>query len=87
MFIHLGEDIIIQSEDVIAIMDGDLLNHSTIFNEFVQINTKNKRIVEIVKGMVKSIVVTENKIYFSPLSTITLKRRSQYVSELELLGE
>lgn len=86
MFIHLGEDIIIQSEDVIAIIDSSLMN-SVILEEFVKINNENNNIVEITDGAVKSIVVTKDRVYFSPFSTVTLKRRSQYVSELELLGE
>lgn len=87
MFIHLGENIVIQTKDVVAIIDGDQIKDSAILNEFVAMNTQTNNIIKISKGMVKSIVVTESKVYFSPLSTVTLKRRSQYVSELEIASE
>lgn len=87
VFIHLGENIVIEMKDVVAIIDGDLLKDSPILNEFVNMNHDNKKIVEISNGTAKSIVVTKNKVYFSPLSTVTLKRRSQYVSELEIISE
>lgn len=87
MFIHLGENIVIQTKDIIAIIDGDLLAKSSILSEFIHLNNKKSNIIEISNGTVKSIIVTKDKIYFSPLSTVTLKRRSQYVSELELIGE
>ncbi|WP_102348057.1 extracellular matrix regulator RemB [Bacillus sp. Marseille-P3661] len=86
MFIHLGEETVIQSKDVIAIIDGELINSSTILTEFIELNHSKNNIVEI-NGSIKSIVVTTNQIYFSPLATNTLKRRSQYISELEILGE
>jgi extracellular matrix regulatory protein B len=86
VFIHLGEETVIQSKDVIAIIDGELINSSTILNEFIELNHSKNNIVEI-NGSIKSIVVTTNQIYFSPLATSTLKRRSQYISELEILGE
>ena len=87
MFIHLGENIVIEMKEVVAIIDGDLLKDSAILNEFVNMNHNNKNIVEISNGPAKSIVVTKNKVYFSPLSAVTLKRRSQYVSELEITSE
>ncbi|WP_017756762.1 extracellular matrix regulator RemB [Calidifontibacillus oryziterrae] len=83
MFIHLGEDVIIQSDNVVAIIDSSLMN-SIILEEFVKKNYENNNIVEIVEGAVKSIVITKDCIYFSPFSTVTLKRRSQYISELEM---
>jgi hypothetical protein len=82
LFIHLGEDIVIRSEDVIAIIDAQLINSASIINEFLEGQRTNDNIVEISKGYVKSVVVTTGQVYFSPLSSITLKRRSQIISEL-----
>lgn len=87
MFLHLGEDIVLQTKDIIAIIDGNLVNESDILKEFIAVNEKNSNIYIISDGTVKSIVITENKIYFSPLTAVTLKRRSQYISELEMVNE
>ncbi|WP_458411495.1 extracellular matrix regulator RemB [Schinkia sp. CFF1] len=87
MFIHLGENIVIQAREMIAIIDGNLVDESTILREFVDINMGKKNIIKISNGSAKSIVITERNVYFSPLSTVTLKRRLQYISELEVNSE
>lgn len=87
MFLHLGEDIVLQTKDIVAIIDSNLVAESVILKEFIDANDKNNNIIHISEGTVKSIVVTENKVYFSPLTAVTLKRRSEYISELEMVNE
>lgn len=87
MFIHLGEELVIRSEDVIAIIDGQLAESSTIMSEFIKGQERAKNITEVSSGSVKSIVITKDGVYFSPLSSVTLKRRSQMISELEPFNE
>ncbi|WLR50869.1 DUF370 domain-containing protein [Bacillus tianshenii] len=87
MFIHLGEEIVIRSEDVIAIIDGQLIESSTIMSEFIRGQEREKGITEVSAGAAKSIVVTKDRVYFSPLSSVTLKRRSQMISDLEPFNE
>jgi hypothetical protein len=82
LFIHLGEDVVIRSEDVIAILDGQVVEAGDIIQEFLDSPKNKKSIISISEGYVKSIVVTINNIYFSPLSSVTLKKRSQMISEL-----
>lgn len=85
MFIHLGENVIVRSTDVITILDQRLLKSSSIVNEFMDYH--KSKIVEIASGKIKSIVVTVDKVYFSPLSSGTLKRRALHVSEIEKVFE
>lgn len=85
LFLHLGEDIVLRTKEIVAIIDSNLVQESVILKEFIDINDKN--IVHISDGTVKSIVVTENKVYFSPLTAVTLNRRSQYSFELEMVSE
>ncbi|MBE4907923.1 DUF370 domain-containing protein [Bacillus luteolus] len=85
MFIHLGENVIVRSCDVITILDRQLLKSSSIVNEFLDI--QKHQIVELANGDTKSVVITADKIYFSPLSTSTLKKRAQHVNELEKVFE
>ncbi|EKN68724.1 hypothetical protein M670_02770 [Schinkia azotoformans MEV2011] len=87
MFLHLGEDIVLQTKEIVAIIDSNLAEESEILKEFIDVNNKKNNIVHISDGTVKSIVVTENKVYFSPLTAVTLKRRSQYIYELEMVSE
>lgn len=81
LFIHLGENIVVRSSDVITILDRQLLKSSSIVMEFIEKNSK--QIIELANGDTKSIVVTADKIYFSPLSSSTLKKRAQHLLDIE----
>ncbi|MEH7237910.1 extracellular matrix regulator RemB [Bacillus sp. JJ1562] len=85
MFIHLGENVMVRSSDVITILDRQLLKSSSIVNEFLDV--QKDRVVELSNGNTKSVVVTVDKVYFSPLSSSTLKKRSQHVSDFESILE
>lgn len=87
LFLHLGEDIVLQTKEIVAIIDSNLAEESEILKEFIDVNDKKNNIVHISDGTVKSIVLTENKVYFSPLTAVTLNRRSQYIYELEMVSE
>ncbi|MFC4321684.1 extracellular matrix regulator RemB [Litchfieldia salsa] len=85
MFIHIGENVIIQSDDVVAILDRQLVKSSSIVSEFLEKQTQP--IVELTKIEYKSVVVTVDHIYFSPLSSSTLKKRAQLILDLESVLE
>ncbi|MDR4890504.1 DUF370 domain-containing protein [Bacillus sp. HNG] len=85
MFIHLGDNVMVRSSDVITILDRQLLKSSSIVNEFLDV--QKDRVVELSNGNTKSVVVTVDNVYFSPLSSSTLKKRSQQVSDFETILE
>lgn len=87
LFIHLGGDTIIRSKDVIAILNSDVKDSSSITKDFLQSHINKNNIQQISKDLIKSIVITHEKIYYSPISSVTLKRRAQAVSELECYTE
>jgi hypothetical protein len=87
LFLHLGEDIVLQTKDVVAIIDCHIVDESVILKEFIDVNTQKNNIIHISDGSVKSIVITGSKVYFSPMTAVTLKRRSEYMSELEIVNE
>ncbi|MBM7662206.1 hypothetical protein JOC85_003013 [Bacillus mesophilus] len=80
MFIHLGENVVVPIREIVAILDGQLFYSSTIVQEFIDGQSKTKEIIEISTTM-KTIIVTLNQIYFSPLASVTLKRRSTQLFE------
>ncbi|WP_018923297.1 extracellular matrix regulator RemB [Salsuginibacillus kocurii] len=82
MFIHLGGDEVIRSKDVIAILDYDSNEADGITVEFLQAKSKQDVII-ISEDLTKSVVVTESYVYYSPISSLTLKRRAQVISEFE----
>ncbi|SFB01575.1 MULTISPECIES: extracellular matrix regulator RemB [unclassified Bacillus (in: firmicutes)] len=77
MYIHLGEEILIQTKDIIAILDKDSFNSSTMAEEFLK--RKENTAINLAKGHFKSVVITLDKVYLSPLSSGTLKKRSSHM--------
>ncbi|WP_110928034.1 extracellular matrix regulator RemB [Bacillus massiliglaciei] len=75
MYLHIGDDILVNTKEIIAILDKKLLLSSPIMDEYLQ--KKGDFISSLTKKSVKSIVVTEKQIYYSPFATATLNKRSQ----------
>ncbi|WP_085522425.1 extracellular matrix regulator RemB [Tuberibacillus sp. Marseille-P3662] len=76
MFIHLGEDTIIRTAEVIAIFDYDLFNQEQENQLFIENNKLSKRVVDVGEASPKSVIITDEYVYFSPFSPSTLRRRS-----------
>ncbi|KOP71579.1 extracellular matrix regulator RemB [Cytobacillus solani] len=76
MYIHVGEDILVRSKDIIAILDKESVNSSKYIEEFLE--CQNDSVVNLSKGSFKSVVITSKKVYFSSLASGTLKRRTQH---------
>ncbi|MCL6612517.1 MAG: DUF370 domain-containing protein [Peptococcaceae bacterium] len=75
MFLHLGGDKIVPKKDIIAILDYKKGN-SAVTKEFIQI-AMDEGFVENISDpdKEKSYVITTEKIYISPISCNTLKKR------------
>jgi hypothetical protein len=78
MYLHIGEDILVNTDEIVAILDKKLLESSPIHAEFLQ--QKADITLHLAKNSVKSIVVTTKHVYYSPLASVTLKKRSQQYS-------
>ncbi|EYE88635.1 hypothetical protein Q428_06655 [Fervidicella metallireducens AeB] len=85
MFLHLGENVVIPLKEVIAIFD---INSTTSIDtrQFLKTAEEEGFIKRITKDEPKSFVVTEREkksiIYLSPISSVTLSKRSGFVDEL-----
>ncbi|MDD4237730.1 MAG: DUF370 domain-containing protein [Desulfotomaculaceae bacterium] len=81
MFLHLGGDVVVPKKDIIAILDHRT-KVSPATREFLEISKDEgfiKRISNNDKD--KSYVVTTKEIYISPISCITLRKRSDTFQE------
>lgn len=74
MYLHIGEDILVKTSEVVAILDKQLLHSSSVFREFL--DGREEMTVNLAKSSVKSIVITDKHVYYSPLASSTLKKRS-----------
>ncbi|MNB74382.1 hypothetical protein D3C81_133680 [compost metagenome] len=81
MYIHLGGEKIIRSSEMIAIFDISIEKSSKLSKQFVTAALQDKRLERIGEEEAKSIVVTQNAVYYSPISSSTLKKRSKILAD------
>lgn len=86
MFIHIGDDHLIRSREIIAIVEIDVMTSSTVMEEMLAYYQKNNRLIGS-KETAKSVIITNDKIYYSQLAVLTLKKRSSIVSMLSQTTE
>ncbi|HCJ59020.1 hypothetical protein SDC9_133823 [bioreactor metagenome] len=88
MFIHLGGDVVVPLKDIIAIMDIESSSVSQNTKEFLQTADDEDFIIKISKDSPKSFILSErdNKtvIYLSPISSVTLYKRSGFLNDVSL---
>ena len=86
MFLHIGGDIVVPMKNVIAILDIETTTLSKDTKEFLKIAEEEGFIEAISEDLPKSYIITEkekkSKIYLSPISSITLQKRSRYIEEI-----
>ena len=86
MFLHLGQDTIITTEDIIGIFDLDTSTVMKSTRDFLSTMTKAKRVVTVGYELPKSFVLTYDKktkektMYISPISSVTLLKRIENVN-------
>ncbi|MGG1314124.1 MULTISPECIES: extracellular matrix regulator RemB [Cohnella] len=82
MYIHLGGEKIIRTSQLVAIFDISIEQSSKLSRQFVAHARKNREVETIGDEEPKSIVVTEEKVYYSPISSSTLKKRAHQLLDL-----
>ena len=77
MFIHLGGDVVVIKKEVITILNQQLIRKNETNREFMRTAESEGFITRIgEKDNVNSVIVTTKKVYLSPISSMTLKKRS-----------
>jgi extracellular matrix regulatory protein B len=86
MFLHIGGDVVIPLKNVIAILDIDTTTISKDTKEFLKVAEEEGFIKSISTDLPKSFIITENdkksKIYLSPISSVTLQKRSGFIEDI-----
>jgi regulator of extracellular matrix RemA (YlzA/DUF370 family) len=76
MFLHIGGDTAVSLEELVAILDLETTKKEST-REFLSFAADEKMVVHIGKReREKSIIITSNRIYLSPISATTLLKRS-----------
>ncbi|MCM3764233.1 extracellular matrix regulator RemB [Neobacillus niacini] len=82
MYIHIGEDHSIRVNDIIAILDKASVKNSELLTEFLEHH--QDKLMNLSKNPFKSVVVTFDKVYLSPIASGTLRKRSNQVTIQEI---
>ena len=79
MFLHLGNNILVNSKDIIGIFDLDNVTVTKTSREYLNKAEKQGEIEYVTYELPKSFILTtkqnKNKIYISQLSVSTLNKR------------
>ena len=73
MYVHIGENILVRTSEIITILDKQTVASSPISKEFLE---RQKAMTNGKSSSYKSIVITKDTIYFSPIASNTLKKRA-----------
>lgn len=91
MYLHLGQDIVVRSSDIIGIFDIENTSVSKSTKEYLGEQEKRQRVVNVSTELPKSFIVCSDEknkreitVYISQISCATLKKRSGYVDRLGL---
>ena len=84
MYLHLGADVVVKKDDIIAIMDMESSSLSRTTKEFLKNEEMMVRVINVdVENLPKSYVLVKyNKddafVYISPIATQTLLKRANH---------
>lgn len=78
MYLHLGQDYIVKTRDIIGIFDMDTATVSKNTRQFLKNAEQQGAMVTLSDDLPKSFVVTDfpiDTVFVSPISSATLKKR------------
>ena len=76
MYINIGEDFVLKTEDITGIFDMDKTTVNKATRDFLAKAQKENRVVLTSYELPISFIVAKDKIYISPLNTSTLLKRA-----------
>ncbi len=88
MFLHLGQDVVIRTRDVVGIFDLETSTISNTTRDYLAAEQKAGNVVSISSEMPKSFVLCcggdgRTKVYTSQISTATLLKRAGFTGEAD----
>ena len=77
MYLHIGEDTVIHDRDIIGIFDMDTSTVNKATRDYLKKAEQEKRVVYVNYDLPKCFVVTDKKVFISPINTSTLSKRAK----------
>ncbi len=86
MYLHIGKDTILRTEDIIGIFDLDTATVAKNTRNYLNLAEKKGEVINVTTELPKSFIVTKSegkrKIYISQLASSTLEKRSSYINNI-----
>lgn len=87
MYLHLGQDIVIRTDEVLGIFDLDTATISKSTRDYLTLAEKQGRVVNVSMELPKSFVVCSHQdrgvtVYISQISSGTLLKRTNYIDQI-----
>lgn len=77
MYLHLGENTVVNSKEIIGIFDMDTSTVNKATRDYLNLAQKKNKIVYVNYELPKSFVLTNDRVFISPLNTSTLLKRAK----------
>lgn len=88
MYLHLGQETIIRTKEILGIFDIDTTSISKHTRKFLNQAQKSGQVIDVTHELPKSFILAnasgETKVYISQISASTLKKRSGYIDDIKL---
>ncbi len=89
MYLHLGQDVVVPSRNIVGIFDIENTSISKITKEFLGGQEKKHHVINVSSELPKTFVVCQEQgntvVYISQISCATLRKRSSYIEEIRSL--
>ena len=87
MYLHLGNETVIRTDDIVGIFDIENTSVSRITKMFLKSAEDEMKVTNVSNDLPKSFVVCEDKtgtrVYISQISPYTLKKRMGFIKTLD----
>jgi hypothetical protein len=80
MFLHVGADVVVSLKRVVAIFDLRSCQTAEATREFLLLIQNEKKVTDVAGGDAKSLVLTDSEVYLSPISSLTLMKRADFLN-------
>ena len=87
MYLHLGQDVVVRTEEIIGIFDMDNATVSRASKRYLAMDVKAGRVVNITGELPKTFVVCGDRegkitVYISQISSATLRKRTTFIDDI-----
>ena len=86
MYLHLGQDTVVKTDEIVAIFDLENTSISKITKGFLADAEKSGQVFNVSYELPKSFVICNSKgkttVYITQISSATLKKRSGYMDDI-----